>query len=85
MAHAPVTPVTELKVHARNYHAFMLLVKWFGIHLAALMTFLTLWFCTAAGFFTALVAGVLVLAAGIVAMQRVLGHSSEDETMLRVT
>jgi uncharacterized membrane protein len=75
------TDTAELSNHAANYHSFMLTLKWFGIHLAALMAFLMLWFCTSAGFFAGLFAGVVILAAGIFAMRHGGAHSSADETV----
>ncbi len=78
--HAPYTPHDELMAHARNYHRFMLGVKWFAIHAAALIAFLTLWFCTSAGFGGGLFAGVVVVGIGVYAMNHGLSHSSEGET-----
>lgn len=77
--HAPYTPRDELMVHAHTYHRFMLAVKWFGIHFAALVVFLTLWFCTPAGFGWGLVAGLIILAVGVYAMNHGLNHTSEGE------
>ena len=59
----------------------MLAVKWCGIVLAAMIAFLTLWFCTPTGFIGALVTGLIILAVGIVAMNNGLAHSSEGETV----
>jgi Bacterial aa3 type cytochrome c oxidase subunit IV len=70
----------EFRVHAETYHRFMLAVKWFAIHFAAVAAFLTLWFATPAGFFWGLITGLVVLAVGIYAMTHGLAHSSEDET-----
>ena len=47
----------------------MIATKWSILALAALITLLTMWFCTAAGFFNALVAAVLILAVGIFALR----------------
>jgi len=79
--HAPYTPRGELMVHAQNYHRFMLTVKWFGIHLAAALVFLTLWFCTSAGFVSGLLAGLVVFGLGVYAMNHGLNHTSEGETV----
>lgn len=79
MAHAPNTGPAELAVHSTNYHRFMLAVKWFGIHLAALLALLTLWFCTPAGFVAGLIAAIVVVAVGAYAMTHGLNHSSEPE------
>lgn len=67
-------------VHAANYHRFMLAVKWFAIHFAALVAFLTLWFATSAGFLTGLLVGVAIFAAGAFAMTHGMAHSSEGES-----
>jgi len=79
--HAPYTPRPELMVHAQNYHRFMLTVKWFSIHAAAVLIFLVLWFCTSAGFGWGLLAGLVVFGAGVYAMTHGLSHSSEGETV----
>jgi hypothetical protein len=78
---APVTPLSGLLTHAHTYHRFMLALKWSAIHLAALIAFLALWFCTDAGFFGGLVVGVLIFAAGVYAMNHGLNRSSEVETL----
>jgi hypothetical protein len=77
MAAAARTETAELQVHEANYHRFMLAVKWFAIHCAALVAFLTLWFATSAGFFWALIAGLVIVAAGVWAMTHGMAHSSE--------
>jgi len=69
-----------LAVHAGSYHHFMLGLKWVAIALAATIAFLTLWFCTPAGFFSALLTGIIVLAVGVYAMNHGLAHSSEGDT-----
>jgi hypothetical protein len=74
------TTPRDLAVHAGSYHHFMLGLKWVGIALAATIAFLTLWFCTPAGFFSALLTGIIVLAIGIFAMTHGLAHSSEGDT-----
>jgi uncharacterized membrane protein len=71
----------DLAVHAGSYHHFMLGVKWVAIVLAAMVAFLTLWFCTTTGFFGALITGLIILAVGIYAMNHGLAHSSEGETV----
>ena len=60
----------EISVHAETYHRFMLGVKWMAIHLAVILVFLVLWFCTSAGFFAALIGALLVLAAGVFIMRQ---------------
>ena len=73
------TPPRDLAVHAGSYHHFMLGVKWCGIALAAMIAFLTLWFCTAAGFLPALIAALVIVAVGVFAMNHGMAHSSEGE------
>ena len=80
MAIEQQTSDAELAVHAANYHRFMLGVKWFAIHFAALSAFLTLWFATSAGFLPALIVGVAIFAAGIFAMTHGMAHSSESQS-----
>ncbi|HEY1562151.1 MAG TPA: aa3-type cytochrome c oxidase subunit IV [Caulobacteraceae bacterium] len=55
---------------AANYRSFLSLTKWFALHAAALILFLTLWFCTGAGFWAALFAAIIVLALGITFLRR---------------
>ncbi|HEY3889549.1 MAG TPA: hypothetical protein VGL73_13305 [Caulobacteraceae bacterium] len=77
---AAQTSDAEFAVHAAYYHRFMLGVKWFAIHFAALAAFLTLWFATSAGFLTALIVGVAIFAVGVFAMTHGMAHSSESES-----
>ncbi len=72
-------PDGEIEVHAETYHRFMLGVKWMAIHLAVLLVFLVLWFCTSAGFLWALIAGAIVFGAGAYAMTHGLAHSTEKD------
>jgi hypothetical protein len=55
---------------AANYRSFMSLTKWFALNAAALILFLTLWFCTDAGFWTAFITAIIVLALGITFLRR---------------
>lgn len=54
-------------IHAQQatFHAVMIGTKWASLAVAAMVLFLTLWFCTTAGFLTALVAAVALVAIGI--------------------
>jgi hypothetical protein len=65
-------------IHAQQatFHAAMVATKWSILTLAALITFLTMWFCTGAGFLAGLISGVVVLAAGIVFLRS--GPSEEE-------
>jgi hypothetical protein len=60
----------ELVAHERTYKAFNVLLRWSMVALASGILFLTLWFATPAGFFGALVIGVLVFAFGYVFLVR---------------
>jgi hypothetical protein len=68
----------QFQAHAHTFHSFMLGVKWFCIHLATLLAFLVITFCTGAGWGVGLLAAVVVLAVGIYAMNHGLAHSTED-------
>ena len=61
----------EQDIHEQQatFHDAMIATKWAILALAVLITFLTMWFCTAAGFFNALVAAVIILAVGIFALR----------------
>jgi hypothetical protein len=48
-----------------DFRAFASLTKWASLVIASMVLFLTLWFCTNAGFLSALVAAIVVLAIGI--------------------
>jgi len=63
--------------HAATYHRFMLGVKWFAIHAAALVAFLLLKFAMGASFVGAVFVGVVIFLAGVWAMQHGLARSSE--------
>jgi len=53
----------------RTFKDAMVATKWAIVVLAALLTALTLWFCTAAGFWSGAIAAVVILAVGIVALR----------------
>jgi len=57
-----------IEEHKSTFGAFIKLTKWGSLYLAALLLLLTLWFCTAAGFFTALISAALLVAAGTIAL-----------------
>jgi hypothetical protein len=54
----------ELVSHERTYKAFNILIRWSMVHLASVISFLTLWFATGAGFLGGLVVGVVVFLLG---------------------
>ena len=59
----------DIREQQATFHDAMIATKWAIVALAALITFLTMWFCTAAGFFSAFAAAVVILAVGIFALR----------------
>ena len=57
----------EMDIHeqAATFAAFNTMTKWGSLSIATLLLFITLLFCTAAGFIGALIPSVVLLAAGI--------------------
>ena len=72
-------PVEDFEVRAETYHRFMLGVKWVAIVLGAVILALAISFCTQAGIFAGIFAGLIVLALGAWAMRAFLAHSTEAE------
>jgi hypothetical protein len=66
----------EMDVHEQvaTFHLFGALTKWGSLHLATLLVFLVLWFCTGAGFLGALVAAVVVAVLGALLLRGGGGH-----------
>jgi hypothetical protein len=58
-------------IHAQQatFHSVLVATKWSIVALAAGIAFLTLWFCTSAGFFNALITAVIIVAVGIFALR----------------
>jgi Bacterial aa3 type cytochrome c oxidase subunit IV len=58
-------------IHAQQetFHSVMVATKWSIVALAAGIAFLTLWFCTGAGFLNALITAVVITVVGIVALR----------------
>jgi hypothetical protein len=58
-------------IHAQQetFHSVMVASKWSIVALAAGIAFLTLWFCTGAGFINALITAVIIVAVGIFALR----------------
>ncbi len=54
----------EIAEQASTYSLFMNLTKWGSLVLAAVLTFVVLWFCTEAGFLGGAMAGVVLFVAG---------------------
>jgi hypothetical protein len=55
---------TDVVTHERTYHAFSLLIRWSMLLFGDAILSLTLWFATPAGFWGALVVGLVVFIAG---------------------
>lgn len=57
----------DMDIHeqAKTYEFVMGLTKWGSLAIAASLLFLTLWFCTGAGFLGALATVVVVVAVGV--------------------
>jgi len=62
----------EMDIHAQaqTFHSVMIMTKWASLAIAVGVTFLTLWFCTTAGFGTALLSAVVLGAIGIFALRQ---------------
>lgn len=61
----------DMDIHEQvsTFHLVMNITKWGSLHVAALVMFLVLWFCTGTGFLGALVTGVIIMALGIVLLR----------------
>ncbi|HUO22146.1 MAG TPA: aa3-type cytochrome c oxidase subunit IV [Caulobacteraceae bacterium] len=59
----------DIQAHQASFHAFMLMAKWGSLHVATLLVFLVMWFCTSAGFIPALIAAVVVAVLGNLALR----------------
>ena len=55
----------DIREQVSTFEAFGKMVKWGSLAIAALILALVLWFCVPAGFFTGLVAGIVLAAVGI--------------------
>jgi hypothetical protein len=57
----------EMDIHAQQatFRAVMTGTKWASLAVVVGVLFFSLWFCTTAGFFTALISAAVVLALGI--------------------
>jgi hypothetical protein len=66
----------EMDIHeqAATYNFVMGLTKWGSLTIAVAVLFLTLWFCTGAGFLGALVTAVVVAAIGVLLLRGDGGH-----------
>ena len=61
----------DMDIHAQQatFRSVMTLTKWACLAVAAGVLFLTLWFCTAAGFLSAFVSAVALIAIGVFALR----------------
>jgi len=62
----------EMDIHeqSQTFHMVMGMTKWASLAVAAGVLFLTLWFCTGAGFGAAFISAVILLAIGIFALRQ---------------
>ncbi len=65
----------DIREQVATFHLFNNLTKWGSLHIAALLVFITLWFCTSAGFLGGLVAAVVVMVLGILLLREKKGVS----------
>ena len=59
----------DISEQESTFHLVMNLTKWGSLHLASLLLFLVLWFCTPVGFLGGLISGAVVMALGIVLLR----------------
>ena len=60
----------DIREQRATYDFFMNLTKWGSLAVAALVLFLTLWFCAGAGLGGAIAAAVILLVLGIVGLRK---------------
>lgn len=56
----------DIQEQVSTFHLVMGITKWGSLAIAAAVLFLTLWFCTQAGFLSALIVAAILVALGIV-------------------
>ena len=68
----------QMDIHqqAAAFHGFVLLTKWGSLALACTLVLLTLWFCTDAGFWGALIPTAIVAVLGTVVLREKPGSGS---------
>jgi len=61
----------EMDIHeqSQTFHMVMGMTKWASLAVVSGVLFLTLWFCTGAGFGTAFISGAILAAVGIFALR----------------
>jgi hypothetical protein len=67
----------DMDIHAQQstFHRVMAMTKWASLAVATGVMFFTLWFCTAAGFPTAFLCAVILIAIGVFALRERPGPS----------
>ncbi len=63
-AHAYMRGTMPIQEQAATFAAFMAMAKWGSLWIAALLTFLTIWFMPGGSFFGGAIAAVVLLVAG---------------------
>ncbi len=58
----------DMDIHEQvsTFHLVMGMTKWGSMIIAALLAFLTIWFCTPAGFGSALITGLVIVVLGVI-------------------
>ena len=59
----------DIQEQVSTFELFNSMTKWGSLFVGALVLFLTLWFCTGAGFMGAAITGLVVVALGVVILR----------------
>jgi len=59
----------DIREHKATFALFMGMTKWGSLAIADLLVFITLWFCTKAGFMGAAVTAIVLLVLGVLALK----------------
>jgi len=59
----------DISEQVSTFHLVMGMTKWGSLILASFLLWIVIWFCTAAGFLSGLITGLVVLALGIVLLR----------------
>jgi hypothetical protein len=54
----------DVREQRSTFHAVIFATKWATLYLAGAILFLTMWFCTSAGFISALISAAVLVALG---------------------
>jgi hypothetical protein len=67
----------DIAEHAYTFHHFLVATKWGSLAIAVGVLFLTLWFCTGAGFLGGFVAAAVLAVVGVLLLRekRGVGHA----------